>query len=94
MEKGNIKTSFLETNYDKKTSTSFILINQQNHTRTIFNVQPEEFHLKKYEYDIFFIKIRWHIILCLLIFFFKKEAFWGIVLQPDVCFVYIDFCIS
>lgn len=27
-------------------------------------------------------------------FFFLKEAFWGIVLQPDVCFVYIDFCIS
>lgn len=52
MEKGNIKTSFLETNYDKKTSTSFILINQENHTRTIFNVQPEEFHLKKYEYDM------------------------------------------
>lgn len=52
MEKGNIKTPFLETSYDKKTSTSFILINNQIHSRTIFNIQPEEFHLKKYEYDI------------------------------------------
>lgn len=52
MEKSGIRTSFLETSFDKKTSTSFILINQSNHTRTIFNIEPEEFHLKKYEYDI------------------------------------------
>lgn len=52
MEASGIKTSFLETSYDKKTSTSFILINGTNHTRTIFNIESEEFHLKKYEYDI------------------------------------------
>lgn len=52
MENAGIKTPFLETSYDKKTSTSFILINSANHTRTIFNIEPEEFHLKKYEYDI------------------------------------------
>lgn len=48
----NIKSPFIETSYDKKTSTSFILINNTTHTRTIFNIEPEEFHLKKYEYDI------------------------------------------
>ncbi len=52
MEKAGIRTQFLETSFDKKTSTSFILINQANRTRTIFNIEPEEFHLKKYEYDI------------------------------------------
>lgn len=52
MEKAGIKTAFLETSYDKKTSTSFILINSQNHTRTIFSIEPEEYHLKKYEYDM------------------------------------------
>lgn len=52
MEKFGVRTSFLETSYDKKTSTSFILINKQNNTRTIFNIEPEEYHLKKYEYDI------------------------------------------
>lgn len=52
MEKANVRTPFLETSYDKKTPTSFILINQINHTRTVFNIEPEEFHLKKYEYDI------------------------------------------
>lgn len=52
IEKAGIRTSFIETSYDKKTSTSFILINNENHTRTIFNIEPEEFHLKKYEYDI------------------------------------------
>ncbi len=51
-EKSGIRTSFFETSFDKKTSTSFILINNTNHTRTIFNIEPEEFHLKKYEYDI------------------------------------------
>jgi len=52
MEKSGIRIPFLETSFDKKTSTSFILINESNHTRTIFNIEPEEFHLKKYEYDI------------------------------------------
>lgn len=51
MEKSGIKTPFLETNYDKKTSTSLIMINNQTHTRTILNIEPEEFHVKKYEYD-------------------------------------------
>lgn len=51
-EKAGIRTSFFETSFDKKTSTSFILINNATHTRTIFNIEPEEFHLKKYEYDI------------------------------------------
>lgn len=52
IEKSGVRTSFLETSYDKKTATSFILMNQANHTRTIFNIEPEEYHLKKYEYDI------------------------------------------
>lgn len=52
MEKSGVRIPFLETSFDKKTSTSFILINESNHTRTIFNIEPEEFHLKKYEYDI------------------------------------------
>ena len=52
LEKIGVRTQFLETNYDKKTSTSFILNNNSNHTRTIFNIEPEEFHLKKYEYDM------------------------------------------
>lgn len=52
MEKAGIRTPFLETNFDKKTSTSFILNNNSNHSRTIFNIESEAFHLKKYEYDI------------------------------------------
>lgn len=52
LEKAGVRTSFVETSYDKKTTTSFILINNSTHTRTIFNIEPEEFHLKKYEYDI------------------------------------------
>lgn len=52
MEKIGIRTQFLETNFDKKTSTSFILNNKGTHSRTIFNIEPEAFYLKKYEYDI------------------------------------------
>lgn len=52
LESAKVRTEFLETSYEKKTSTSFILINKSTHTRTIFNIEPEEFHLKKYEYDI------------------------------------------
>lgn len=52
LEKIGVRTPFLETNFDKKTSTSFILNNSTNHSKTVFNIEPEAFHLKKYEYDM------------------------------------------
>ncbi len=37
-EMHGIKTNFVETNYDKTTSLSFILINKLNNSRTVYNI--------------------------------------------------------
>lgn len=46
-----VNTDYLETNYDKSTSLSFILINKNNGYRTVFNVATEHPALKKLSYD-------------------------------------------
>ena len=46
-----VSTDFIETNYDKETSLSFILINRKDSKRTVFNVSNSYPMLKKYNYD-------------------------------------------
>ncbi len=48
----NVNTDYIETNYDKDTSLSFILINKKSGSRTVFNVALEYPSLKKLNYDI------------------------------------------
>lgn len=50
-QKINVNTNYIETSYDKDTSLSFILINKQNGSRTVFNVATEHPTLKKLSYD-------------------------------------------
>ncbi len=52
MEDSNVKTNYLETNYDIKTPTSYILVNKKNNSRTIITNDTENYNLKKFEYDI------------------------------------------
>ncbi len=52
LENANINTSFVETNYDKKTSTTFVMVNKSNTSRTSLTVEPEIYHLKKIEFDM------------------------------------------
>lgn len=47
----NVNTDYLETNYDKDTSFSFILINKKSGSRTVFNVATEHPALKKLNCD-------------------------------------------
>ena len=46
-----VNTEYLETSYDKDTSLSFILINKNTGSRTVFNVATEHPALKKFSYD-------------------------------------------
>lgn len=46
-----VNTKYIETNYEKETSFSFILINKKNGSRTVFNVATEHPALKKLNYD-------------------------------------------
>ena len=46
-----VTTEYIETNYEKETSFSFILINKKNGSRTVFNVATEHPALKKLNYD-------------------------------------------
>ncbi len=52
LENERIKTNYVETNYEKKTTTSYIITNKANSSRTIMMVEPEVFHLKKYDFDV------------------------------------------
>lgn len=47
----NVNTEYMETSYDKDTSLSFILINKNSGSRTVFNVATEHPPLKKLSYD-------------------------------------------
>lgn len=47
-----VKTDYIETSYDGSTSISFIMINKQNGSRTLFNVADKYPHLKRYDYQI------------------------------------------
>jgi len=51
LEGANVHTTFLETNYERKTTTSYILVNKKNTSRTQMIIQPEVYHLRKYEFD-------------------------------------------
>ena len=46
-----VHTTFLETNYEKKTATTFIINNKATTSRTQIRIEPEVYHMKKYEYD-------------------------------------------
>ena len=50
LEGVRVNTSYLETNYEKSTSVSFILINKKTGSRTLFNISKDYPQLKKYEY--------------------------------------------
>lgn len=51
MEESRVRTNYLETNYDIKTPTSYILINKGNKSRTVVNAEINDFAIKKYDYD-------------------------------------------
>ena len=48
MEENKVNTTFLETNYDIKTPTSYILINKKNNSRTVVSTAINDFNIKKY----------------------------------------------
>ena len=50
LESARVNTTYLETNYEKGTSLSFILINNANGSRTLFNVSKDYPQLKKYDF--------------------------------------------
>lgn len=51
MEGNQVRTNYLEINYDIKTPTSYIFINKQNNSRTMVFNKINDFNIKKYEYD-------------------------------------------
>lgn len=51
MEANKVQTTYLETNYDIKTPTSYIISNKQNNSKTTINAVLSNFNIKKYEYD-------------------------------------------
>lgn len=52
MKSVNINTDYLETNYENDTTLSFILINQSNGSRTVFNCANQYMKLKKKDFSI------------------------------------------
>lgn len=51
-ESVGVHTDFLETNYEKPTSISFIMINKKNGSRTLFNIAGERPQMKKYDFNM------------------------------------------
>ncbi len=51
MEENRVKTTYLETNYDIKTPTSYILVNKQNNSHTKIATDLNKFNIKKFDYD-------------------------------------------
>lgn len=51
MEENRVKTTYLETNYDIKTPTSYRIRSKQNNQSTTINTELDTFNIKKYEYD-------------------------------------------
>ena len=47
-----VNTDYLETNYEKPTSISFIMINKKNGSRTLFNIAGERPSLKRYDFTM------------------------------------------
>ena len=48
----NVDTSFLETDYENKTSTSFIVVNEKTGSRTVFNCANTHTQIKKFTFEI------------------------------------------
>lgn len=46
-----LDSNYLETSYDQDTSLSFVMVNRQTGSRTVFNITGEFIPLKKYNYD-------------------------------------------
>ena len=47
-----VHTDYLETNYEKPTSLSFIMVNKQNGSRTLFNIAGERPSMKKSDFTV------------------------------------------
>ena len=52
LEAHNVHTQFMEVNYEKKTTSTFILTSKATTSRTQLMVEPEVYHLKKSDYDV------------------------------------------
>lgn len=52
LERVGVHTEYMETAYEKRTASSFILIGQKNNSRTIYDVTREPLLLKKTEFQI------------------------------------------
>lgn len=47
-----VHTEYLETNYEQPTSVSFIMINKQTGSRTLFNIANNRPNMKKYDFNV------------------------------------------
>jgi len=52
LEAAKVHTQFMEINYERKTTATMILANKETTSRTQLTIEPEVFHLRKYDYDI------------------------------------------
>ena len=52
LERVGVHTEYMETVFEKKTSSAFILIGQKNNSRTVYDVTTEPLFLKKTEFQI------------------------------------------
>ena len=52
LQTANVNVDHLETNYEKPTSISFIMINKKNGSRTLFNIAGERPTLKKTDFTM------------------------------------------
>lgn len=52
LQTASVNVDYLETNYEKPTSISFIMINKKNGSRTLFNIAGERPTLKKYDFTM------------------------------------------
>lgn len=52
LEGVGVHPTYLELNYEKKTTTTFILVSKSSTSRTQIMIEPEVYHLKKSEFDI------------------------------------------
>ncbi len=52
LDSNHVHTNFVEINYERKTTSTLILVNKNTTSRTQIMVEPEIYHLKKYDYDV------------------------------------------
>ena len=52
LQTAGVNVDYLETNYEKPTSISFIMINKQNGSRTLFNIAGQRPTLKKHDFTM------------------------------------------